>query len=148
MISLRTFIIEPVDSMRESLEIFVQGLGHEVVSCTDPELCPSYYSNLCECPQQHACADVLIVGQNLPLVSGINFIEKRIRGGCKGAVQNMALICSPWSATDRQRARDLGCRWFETPLDLKELGDWLIQVAQNTPSERKLADLCAILPWK
>lgn len=138
---LRVFIIEPDDALRESLAMFVAECGHEVVAATAPETCPFYRNDSCVCLQEHACGDILLLGQHLPLLKGITFIERRLRGGCKGMIANVALLCRPWSDSDRRRAEALGCRYLETPLRLTELADWLQLVAQRVNPQRQLTPL-------
>ena len=80
-------------------------------------------------------------GNTLHVLKGIDFIEKRLIGGCKGSAANNAIICRPWSHDEQKRATDLGCRFIETPLQLSEISAWLKGIEENTPVNRKLAPL-------
>lgn len=138
---LRVFIIEPSDAMRESLLMHVESLGHEVITASSADLCPHYHSSGQSCLQENACGDALILGQDLPALKGIDFIERRITGGCKGAAVNNAIICRPWSYHEQARSKALGCRFFETPIHLSEISEWLKKVADSTSPNRQLASL-------
>ncbi|MCM2265571.1 MAG: response regulator [Desulfuromonadales bacterium] len=138
---LRVFLIEPKDAICGSLELFLEELGHEVVRSPAAESCPHFHAADQACSRQQPCADAVILGQQLSKVKGIELIERRVRGGCRGMVANVALLCLPWSDSDRLRAEALGCRYFETPLRLAELADWLQTVAQRTDPQRQLAPL-------
>jgi len=138
---LRVLLVEPNDAICGSLELFLEELGHEVVSSSGAEDCPHFHAADQVCSRQQPCADAFIFGQHLPKVKGIELLERRLRGGCRGVVANVALLCLPWSDNDRRRAEALGCRYFETPLHLAELADWLQLVAQRTDPQRRLTPL-------
>ncbi|ORJ54751.1 hypothetical protein [Geothermobacter hydrogeniphilus] len=140
---LRVFIIEPAESMRESLALFVRNLGYEAIACSSPAVFPCIDNSHCETDK--ICGDALIVGQHLPQQAGLDFIAQRLAGPCRGLVKNITLICLPWSIGDQQRAERLGCRWLETPLDLGELRAWLATIAENLPADRKLVPLTELL---
>jgi len=136
--NLRVFIIEPAESMRESLAMFVRNLGHEVIANRDPSVFPCFSTKHCEAPEQAICGDVLIVGQHLPHQAGLDFITQRLDSSCRGLAAHMSVVCAPWSAGDQQRAAKLGCRWFETPLNLGDLQRWLEKIAADLPAGRQL----------
>lgn len=138
---LRIFLIEPNDAICESLEVFLEELGHEVVSSPAVESCPHFHAAEQTCSRQQPCADAVILGQHLSRVKGIELIERRVRGGCRGMAANVALLCLPWSDGDRLRAEALGCRYFETPLRLSDLADWLQLVTRRIDPQRQLAPL-------
>lgn len=140
---LRVFIIEPYEALRDSLAEFVTMLGHEAVAVVEPHTCPHYAADGQQCFRQKPCADAVILGQMLPGLRGLELVERRIQGGCKGSVANVAMICAPWSERDSQRAKELGFRVFETPLRLEKLAIWLHEVAATTPLDRKLPPLPA-----
>jgi len=138
---LRVIIIDPSESMREALTIHIENLGHEVIATSNTDLCPHYSGDFNLCSQENACGDAILLGQELQLLKGIEFIERRLKGGCKGAAANNALICRPWSFSEECRAKSLGCRFFETPIKLSEITDWLREVENNTSPDRQLAVL-------
>lgn len=140
---LRIFIIEPYEALRDSLAEFVTMLGHEAVAVVEPHACPHYAAGGQQCSRKNPCGDAMILGQMLPGMRGLELIERRIQGGCRGSVANVAMICAPWSESDSQRAKALGFRIFETPLRLEKLAIWLHEVAATTPLDRKLAPLPA-----
>jgi len=138
---LRVFVVEPYEALRDSLAMFVESLGHEVIAVEEPKGCPHYLMPDRACSQEEPCGDALVIGQNLPALKGSEFIARKVRGGCKGSVTNVAMICKPWSDGDRLCAKEFGYQTFETPLRLSELAAWLEQVAARTPPGRNLAPL-------
>lgn len=135
---LRVFILDQSEAMRRSLEMFVESLGHQVFTASSPANCPYYHAENVTCTQDHACGDALIIGQHFPTLDGIDFLRRRIEGGCKGIAANNAILCMPWSDKDRLKAEELGCTFFETPLKFSELQDWLCEISRKTPKNRKL----------
>lgn len=138
---LRVFIIDPNDTMRESIALHVESLGYEVIMASSAETCPHYHADRQSCIQENVCGDAMIFGQELPTITGIDFIARRLKGGCKGAAANSAIICRPWSYEEEKRADELGCRFFETPILLADITAWLMGVAETRPAGHRLAPL-------
>ena len=130
ILRLRVFIVDMNNAMRDSLAIHVESLGHVVVVASSMSTCPHYHSEGQRCSQDTSCGDAMILGQELTSIKGIDFIERRIIGGCKGVAANNALICRPWSYGEEKRLEALGCRFFETPLQLKDISNWLKEVGE------------------
>lgn len=123
------------------MAMFIETLGYEVIAAPTADICPHYHAEFQNCSQDNACGDAILIGQELPLLQGIEFIERRLKGGCKGASANNAIVCRPWSSSEKLRAESLGCRFFETPLRLSEVANWLAEVESNTSADRQLANL-------
>jgi CheY-like chemotaxis protein len=141
VLKLRIFVVDPNDAMREPLSMHIESLGHEVIAATSHDICPHYHDGFQKCSQLHSCGDAIILGQDLPLLKGIDFIERRVNGGCKGVIANNAIVCRPWSDGEQQRAEALGCKFFETPLRLADVTNWLNDVEKNVSSDRRLNPL-------
>ncbi len=145
MTRLRIFVIDPVDSTRESLAMLLADLGHEVIACSEPAFCPGYNSDS-GCSLDHACADVLVISQYLPKQRGLEFIRQRIIQGCRSQIRNMLLICDPNEESYCEQARELGARPLQTPLDRTHLNDLLTAIAREIPPHRRLAPLEQLKP--
>ncbi|WP_020675099.1 response regulator [Geopsychrobacter electrodiphilus] len=61
---------------------------------------------------------------DLPGMSGLEFLEKLEAGGCKLPVDRKAIISGNWSAEERMRVRLLGCRVFSKPHKIAEIYQW------------------------
>ena len=138
---LRILVIEPSEPIRDSLAMFVESHEHEVIAVPRADICHNFHEDFQGCPLDSACCDATIIGQDLPLLTGIDFIERKLKGGCKGIARHKAIICRPWSDTEKSRAARLGCRFFETPLKLSEIEAWLKDVEKDIPKDRRLADI-------
>lgn len=140
---LRIFLVESDSALRESLRIFLEELGHDVICTETGGDCPHVHAKAQRCDKDKPCADAAILGQYLPKLRGIDLIERRLHGGCKGLIANVALLCLPWSDNDRQRIEALGGRYFETPMQLTEVAGWLELVVRRSDPRRQLAPRAA-----
>ena len=99
--------------------------GYEVVSADSPTMCAFYEGNSKSCPLNARCADLIITGNDMPGMSGIELFETQHLGGCKLTSQNKALITGNRSPMLKKRAEALGSQLFLKPLSLSTLLAWL-----------------------
>jgi DNA-binding response OmpR family regulator len=124
--ALRTFIFDDDELIRKTLSFFLKSEGYEVYDFPRPDLCPYYLDQQCECEDYRLCADVFITDLNMPGESGIDFVEKQIRNGCK--VKNIAVMSADWDSPAIEHAKALGCKIFQKPFSIIELRDWLAHI--------------------
>lgn len=129
--SLKVFVVGQDDSFRESIVQHIMDLGHTAVAAMAPETCPFYHRAEAICSQKSPCGDAIILMQTLPAIKGIDFIKRRMSGGCKGVARNNAVILGPWSGNDKKAAENLGCHFFETPMNLSAITLWLSCIADT-----------------
>lgn len=135
---LRVFIFKPGEEIREPLSQYIGSLGHEVSIIHSPQTCLKYHTTEEMCNQSEICTDVMILGYDVPVLSGIEIIERRLTAGCKGII-NCAILCESLLDEERLRIDAIGCQYFENPLQLSKIGDWLNEVHKKTPHDRTLA---------
>jgi len=123
---LRILIIEDEESIRESLQWFLEDLGHDVVATATPHQCDVYKGQ--PCTRQKSCTDVLIIDQHLPGMLGLDFVEQLTERGCKGIVSNILLISGDATSVDIDKANTLGISVVQKPMTFGFLEDWLRQV--------------------
>lgn len=123
---LRILIIEDEESIRDSLQWFLEDLGHEVTTTSVPHQCDVYKGQ--KCARQKSCTDVLIIDQHLPGMLGLDFAEQLTERGCKGIISNMLLISGDATSVDMQRAKALGVSVVQKPMTFDFLEDWLRQL--------------------
>jgi len=118
-------IIEDQKDIRQMLEMFFRRSGEfEVHTAAEPTKCPLYLSSTCECPKESPCGDLLLVDNYLPLMTGLEFIQRQIAKGCKGSVKNKAVMSAGLTPNDMALARSLGCKIFDKPFRLKDIYAW------------------------
>lgn len=137
---LRVIVIDDDLHCRSLLATLLERKGYEVFSLPNPCACPLYQHPTCVCPHEHACGDFLLTDNRMPRMSGLEFVEHQCRRGCKGIVQNKAVISGTWSHQELARARQLDCKTFRKPLDLEQLFAWLAERQPQIASGRKLTN--------
>jgi hypothetical protein len=138
---LRVFIIEPSTPIRHLIAEHVNALGHEAVLAQSVEMCRfDQAETACSCRGQ-ACGDAIILGQDVPLAAGLEFIERRLQVGCKGTAVNSAIIFRPLSPKTKSLADEVDCRYLEAHALFDNITVWLKEVAEQIPAERSLVPL-------
>ncbi|PLY02847.1 MAG: hypothetical protein C0623_03060, partial [Desulfuromonas sp.] len=89
---MRIFLIEDDDHYRSLLKIFLEMKGHEVFDAPNPTDCPAYDSDEQTCVHDAPCGDALLIDQSMPEMTGLEFIQRQIERGCKGAIENKAIM--------------------------------------------------------
>ena len=138
---LRIFIFEDDPGLRRLLTFIFDQEGHEVLSFPDPGACPLYHDEKCQCPQDYPCGDILITDNRMPRMTGLEFIRRQVKNGCRGAALNKAVMSARWCHEDIREAEDLGCRILYKPFRVDDLKNWVRERALDIDPVRKLAPL-------
>lgn len=119
----KILIFEDNDMIRSSLKTLLVWQGYQVQVYSNPGLCPQYGCSNQKCSMDDPCFDIIISDVHMPVQSGLELLANRLELGCK--VKFHALMSADWSESDLQHARELGCRVFHKPFDLRELLEWV-----------------------
>lgn len=120
---LRIMIIDDEQCIRDSLKWHLEDLGHAVTAEPEPFHCNVYRGE--SCPKSAACTDVLLIDQNLPFMTGLEFIRQLKEKGCKGITSHMLLMSGDTTSIDHGMAQTLGCTVVQKPMSFEFLGAWL-----------------------
>ena len=121
---LQIVIIEDEYSLRETLSMFAEELGHDVVT----------FDSLRDVESLEAlpgCGDsgvrtLFLIDQNLPGGEGLAFISQRIQSGkCRCGGKCMAIMSGALTNKELERAKTLGCSILEKPVMFDDLKTWL-----------------------
>lgn len=107
------------------LNFYLSSLNYEVFTYADPVICPIYEQNGDVCPQTAPCADAMITDYRMPRMNGVELIEAQERKGCKLSLINKAVMSGYIDHEAVGRIKQMGCAFFEKPVDLRALTDWL-----------------------
>jgi CheY-like chemotaxis protein len=138
---LRIIVFEDDKALADLLQNVFQGDGHEVLTFSDPTVCPVLQNYKAKCPQKHPCADVVISDIEMPHMSGIELLSILKSRGCKALNENRALMSADTSMEQRNAAKELGCHFFAKPFKLTDVTTWLETCASRVPEGRLLAQL-------
>lgn len=124
----RILIVDDEACIRESLQIYLSEQGHDVQTAESPQYCSGGDGRGCR--QASACADVLLIDQWMPGMTGIDYLEQRREWHCRSVGQHIALMSASLSDDVRSRATRLGSKLFQKPLRFDELEQWLATLAR------------------
>ena len=134
----RAFIFDDEEDICIFLSEFLKLRGYEVFTFNHPGMCPNYNIESCGCPLRQACTDVIISDINMPISSGLDFVEKQIKKGCK--CENIAIMSAYWNNDSLKRAINIGSKILQKPFSIEELIPWLEEVEKTISPTRKLSD--------
>jgi CheY-like chemotaxis protein len=137
----RTILLEDDRQMREMLTLFLEMRGHEVLAYESPALCQAFLGELCKCPQEHPCGDILISDLNMPVMNGLDFIRLQRDRGCQGKIRNKLLLSANIGQEHIRQARELDCAVMRKPFKLAELLAWVAEAETRIEPHRQLANL-------
>ena len=138
---LRIIIFEDDEVLSDLLRKVLQNDGHEVLTFSDPTVCPVLQNYKAKCPQKHPCADVVISDIKMPNMDGIELLNLLKSRGCKALDANKALMSADTSVEQRNAVKELGCHCFTKPFKLTDVTTWLETCASRVPESRMLAQL-------
>ena len=134
---LRITIIDDDECIRDSLQWYLEDLGHEVQTADAPESCDVYQGHTCS--KGIACGDVLLIDYNMPGMNGLDYIESLKNRGCRGITSHMLLMSGNTTEIDMAKAQALGCVVFQKPMTFDQLEEWLEVVKQRINNKTALA---------
>lgn len=135
---IRVVLFEDNTGARDRLKKILQARGYEILDYDDPSSCPMQLSHDCQCDEMHICADIVISDVDMPNVSGIEFMERQVRKGCK--VRNIGMMSASWSSDNINRAEAIGCTVFEKPVRAAVFEHWLDQCESRININKELND--------
>lgn len=136
---IRAIIIDDDPACRDLLKMLLEQKGYEVISLSDPTVCPLFNDSECICLQDSPCGDFLLTDNKMPHMTGLEFVQRQIDRGCKGIVGNKAILSGTWLDKDLAEAKRLGCQVFNKPYKVNEILAWLKEREKNILPGRKLA---------
>ena len=125
MRKIRVIIIDDDEVILLMFKRWLSKKFYEVLTFNDPTLCPLYKKKTKLCMKENQCADVIFVDIKMPHLSGIEFLQYQSQIGCKLDMKNKAIISGYIDDESRNAIKKLGCSFFEKPLELSLISDWL-----------------------
>lgn len=125
--------------IRSALTRFLERRGYEVVAAPEPEIC-TIYANLPRCDNLAPCSDLLLTDNHMPRMTGVELLKAQTDRGCALSIRNKALLSGDLDEGSQEEVRALGCAFFEKPLDLDRLKEWLEECEQRMDLSLCLGD--------
>ncbi len=108
-----SFLSEFLDGEQYHVATFSRATCHMTLQGTD------------RCPMKAPCYDVLITDNQMPGMTGLDFLALLRKGGCKIPEHRKAIISGAWSSEDLDKAEQLGCQVFDKPYAFDQVRTWL-----------------------
>jgi DNA-binding response OmpR family regulator len=127
-VPMKILVFEPENSLRELLRIYLAGYGHEVLAFRDPTVCPLYANlkdEVCCCPKDAPCGDVVIIDNKMPFISAIDFLKLQRRRGCKALDANKAVMSASMTRQLESDLAEFGCHHIRKPFQLSQVRAWI-----------------------
>lgn len=84
-----------------------------------------YLKNSDKCPVNKPCVDFILTDNQMPHVTGVEFLQKLQEMECKVPIQNMALMSGDLPIEEVERIISLGVKFFRKPFSLTDVENWL-----------------------
>lgn len=127
-------LFEDNDFYREVLTEILYEQNFQVLGYTDPNAFLSTKADCCSAGNK-PCADVMITDNQMPGMTGLEFLEHVRARGCRLPNACKAITSGNWDQQERDQAIASGCKVFHKPTSLEELSAWLDQVTSAPSSE-------------
>jgi CheY-like chemotaxis protein len=132
----RILVFDDHQEILDLLRAVFDTRGYEVLTYPNPGACPIFDNENCSCPDGQSCTDIILTDINMPVMRGIDFIEKQMQKGCH--CRHLALMSGDYTSDDMHRVNELGLKFFQKPFDIADVFDWLDQIEQNINPHRQL----------
>jgi CheY-like chemotaxis protein len=127
---MKILVIESDSSLRGLLKVLLEGCGHEVMAYDNPSACPLYpnlMNEMCNCPREAPCADVIILNDRMKPLNAIDFFKLQRKRGCKAMDSNKAVLSASVTKAVEEAITNLGCHHIKKPFRLNEIREWIDQ---------------------
>jgi len=136
--SYRVLVFDDHQEILNLLEVVFDSRGYEVLTYPNPGACPIFDHDSCTCPDGQACTDIILTDINMPVMRGIDFIEKQLAKGCN--CKHLALMSGDFTSEDVRRAEKLGLKFFRKPFEVNDIFEWLDQIESEINPQRRLTE--------
>jgi len=78
-----------------------------------------------DCTGNCPCVGFILTDNDMPGMSGLEFLEKLKADGCALPNERKAIISGHWTQEGMERAEQLGCRIFYKPFQIADICAWV-----------------------
>ena len=111
--------------------------GYDVLLYETPIICPIWDQER-SCSSHRPCADIIFADLDLPGMNGYELFKAQTRRGCRVPIRNKALLSASFDMIKPRDIVELGCAFFEKPLDFHSIGEWLAKREQYINLSQRL----------
>ena len=141
MRKLRAIVFDDEEFIVDLFARYFGAMDYEVMTYTEPLICPIYEKNAEACTNEHPCADIIITDFRMPRMNGLEVIASQAARGCKLTARNKAVVSGYLDDESQVKIKQLGCRIFTKPIDFAELSDWVAECEKRIDRSRPLGPI-------
>ncbi len=136
----RAIVYDDEALITNMFRMYLSSLNYEVLTFAEPVApCPLYTSDSVACSKTAACADIVLTDYRMPRMDGIQLLEAQMKNGCKLSIKNKALVCAYLDDAHLKRVEELGCAYFQKPIDFEKFSAWLADCETRIDLTKPLA---------
>jgi CheY-like chemotaxis protein len=136
----RVIVYDDEAIIAKMFKMYFSSMDYEVLVFNEPYTsCPIYSSPSAVCNKTVACADIVLTDFQMPGMNGLQLLEAQKKNGCKLSIKNKAVISGYLDNSQRQKIEQLGCAFFNKPVDFTEFSAWLAECDQRIDLSQPLA---------
>jgi len=125
---MKIYVVDDEECIRDSFEMHLELLGHQVEKCEEPCFCDLYNGKTCN--RDVTCADLVFLDYRLPEMNGLELVQRIREQGCQKMVPNIVIMTGDATPIDPRDIERVGCRLEQKPLTLHKL-DSIIHDAEE-----------------
>ena len=141
MRKLKILVIDDETLVLDSLKIWLSKKGYEVQTFIEPTVCSIYEKKTDDCSKENRCADIILTDYKMPIMNGIELLQYQSQRGCTLDIRNKAVITGYLDNEIQKVIEDMGCSFFEKPLELSLISDWINERAKHIDLSQPLGSL-------
>ena len=103
----------------------VESVGYKVMTFSDPTVFLRQIQDSCYCKESSSCVDLIVTDNQMPNMTGLEFLKMLKSKGCKLADVKKSIISGTWSKEELSLAEKLKCKVFHKSAPTQELQQWL-----------------------
>lgn len=135
----RIIIFDDEELFVDSLKKWLCQKGYETFAFRDPTACPISEKRTGSCMKEGPCADIIITDFNMPEMNGLEFLQYQTLRYCKIDKRNKALVSGYIDDKSLKTINELDIIFFEKPLDLSLISDWLDECEKRVDLSQPLS---------
>ena len=87
---MKIYVVDDEECIRDSFEMHLELLGHQVEKCEEPVFCDLYTGECCS--KDTPCADLVLLDYRLPKIDGLELAQRIREQGCCELVTNIVIM--------------------------------------------------------
>lgn len=86
----------------------------------------------CSSGESLPCPDFILTDNQMPGMTGLEFVKQIMLMGCKISYQNIAIISGRWTEDEMEEAQQLGCKVFQKYNSPDQIRAWIEEATEKT----------------